>query len=121
MQNWWLLFQFIIKCLLNEVEDFSKVGELAVTLSSSDVLDKENDVWTQIVGLRRQMEKLVTQLGSRGLVVQELKCHVRGFLLKAYKATTQFNNFSITTVHDVGDLAKGDFSWCSDCTRQLYG
>lgn len=67
------------------------------------------------------MEKLGTHLGSKGPVVQELKCHVCGFLLKAHKATTQFNNFSVTTVHDVGDLAKGDFSWCSDCTRQLYG
>lgn len=96
------------KCLFNEVEEFSKGGELAVTLSSSEVLDKEKDLCNQIVGLRRQMErleKLVTQLASGGPVVQELKCQVCGFLLKAHKATTQINNLSELHIHVMGNLA----------------
>lgn len=93
---------------INEVEEFSKGGEPAVTLSSSEVLDKEKDLCNQIVGLRRQMErleKLVTQLGSGGPVVQELKCQVCGFLLKAHKATIQINNLSESHIHVMGNLA----------------
>lgn len=92
----------------NEAKDFSWDGKKAASLSSSDAFVSNNELWSEIVGLRRQIERLgelVAQFGAEGPVVKEYKCRVWGFLLKAHQATIHSKNFS--KGDEVGSVLRG--------------
>lgn len=73
---------------------------------SSSTMVNYKAVWSQVVGLRRQvegLEQLVTHSGAKDPAAQILKCQVCGFLLKAHQTS------SLSKV-DIGSFVVGESS-----------